>query len=287
MTIGIPGVRIGHWSDPVAETGCTVLTLPQWTIASCEVRGGAPATRELDALAPDKTVATVDAILLTGGSAFGLAAADGVMRYLEEQGRGVPTPGGAVPIVPTMALFDLAAGDPATRPTAANGYAAALATTGEQILHGRIGAGSGAYTSHWRGPDLRRPGGIAYAERRLDDVIVGALCVVNAFGDIDPGTSDISLDAVAQLNRPFDFANPRAHTTIGAILTNARLDKTACHIVAQGAHDGLSRALTPPHTRFDGDGFIAAATGQVESNVDVVRLMALATVTEAIRSLAT
>ncbi|WP_067540979.1 P1 family peptidase [Nocardia crassostreae] len=286
MTIGVPGVRIGHWSDPVGETGCTVLTLPQWTTASCEVRGGAPATRELDALAPDKTVAVVDAILLTGGSAFGLAAADGVMRYLEEQGRGVPTPGGAVPIVPTMALFDLAVGDPAARPTADHGYAAAQATGGDQILQGRIGAGSGAYTAQWRGPDHRRPGGIAYAERRLDDVIVGALCVVNAFGDIDTGSAEISLEAVAQLNQPFDFANSRAHTTIGAVITNARLSKADCHIVAQGAHDGLSRALTPPHTRFDGDGFIAAATGEVDSNVDVVRLMALATVTEAIRSLA-
>ncbi|WP_225724809.1 MULTISPECIES: P1 family peptidase [unclassified Nocardia] len=284
MAIGIPGVRIGHWTDPVGETGCTVLILPERTTASCEVRGGAPASRELAALAPDKTVVTVDAIVLTGGSAFGLASADGVMRYLEERGRGVPTPGGPVPIVAALGLFDLSVGDPAARPTAEHGYAAAEASSGEQILHGRVGAGAGAYVSHWRGPRLRVPGGIGYAERQLGDVVVGAVCAVNAFGDIDDGASDISFDAVAQLDRPFEFEGSRMHTTIGAVLTNARLDKVACQIVAQGAHDGLSRALTPPHTRFDGDGFIAAATGQVDANVDVVRLLALAAVTEAIRS---
>ncbi|MGW0050154.1 P1 family peptidase [Nocardia cyriacigeorgica] len=284
MTISVTGVSVGHWSDPVGETGCTVIVLPEGATASCEVRGGAPASRELDALAPDKMVTAVDAIVLTGGSAFGLAAADGVMRYLEERGRGVPTPGGRVPIVPTLALFDLSAGDPSARPTAEHGYAAACASTGEQVLHGRIGAGSGAYVGHWRGPQLRRPGGISYAERQLGDLFVGALCVVNAFGDIDDGTTEISLDSVAQLNQPFDFAESRVHTTIGAVITNARVDKAACHIIAQGAHDGLSRALTPPHTRFDGDGFIAAATGEVDAAVDTVRLMALAAVTEAIRA---
>ncbi|WP_040840608.1 P1 family peptidase [Nocardia brevicatena] len=284
--IAVPGVRIGHWTDEVGETGCTVVTFPEGTVASCEIRGGAPATRELDALSPEKAVVSVDAAVLTGGSAFGLASADGVMRYLEEQGRGVPTPAGRVPIVPTLAVFDLGAGDPTARPTADSGYAAARATTGDQILTGRIGAGTGVYTAHWRGPAGRRPGGIGYAQRQLGDVVVAAICVVNAFGDIDDGTAEISLDAVAQLADPFRFDSARAHTTIGVVATNARLDKTGCRIVAQGAHDGLARALTPPHTRFDGDGFIAAATGQVPTHVDAVRLMALATVTDSIRSLA-
>ncbi|MGF6887062.1 L-aminopeptidase/D-esterase-like protein [Nocardia sp. GAS34] len=283
MTIGIAGVRVGHWSDPAAETGCTVLTLPEGTVASCEVRGGAPASRELDLLAPDKTVNSVDAILLTGGSAFGLAAADGVMRYLEEQGRGVVTPGGRVPIVPTMALFDLAAGDPAVRPTAEHGYAAAAAASGEQILRGRVGAGTGAYTSQWRGPE-RRPGGIVCAEKTLGELVVVAVCAVNAFGDIDDGRAGISLDSAAIFEALREAAAPRTHTTIGAVITNARLDKVGCHIVAQGAHDGLARALTPPHTRFDGDGIIAAATGSVDAAVDTVRLLALAAVAEAIRS---
>ncbi|MFJ1455795.1 P1 family peptidase [Nocardia sp. N2S4-5] len=284
MGIGIAGVRVGHWTDTRGATGCTAVVLPPGTVASCEVRGGAPASRELDALAPDKSVLAVDAIVLTGGSAFGLAAADGVLRYLEEQDRGVPTPAGPVPVVPTLALFDLAAGDPAARPTADSGYAAAQAVSGEQVLHGRIGAGTGAYTSQWRGPDGRRPGGLAYSEHRHGDLVVGALCAVNAFGDIDDGVAPISLDSVAVFDQVFDFA--RTHTTIGAVLTNARLDKPSCRIVAQGAHDGLSRALTPPHTRFDGDGFIAAATGEIPAHVDTVRLMALAAVTDAIRSLA-
>ncbi|AYF74510.1 peptidase S58 family protein [Nocardia yunnanensis] len=285
MSIGIDGVRVGHWTDPVGETGCTVLLLPAGTTGSYEVRGGAPASRELDALDPEKTVQTVDAIVLSGGSAFGLASADGVMRYLEEQGRGVPTPGGAVPIVPTLSLFDLSVGDPAARPTADHGYAAARAAAGEQVLRGRVGAGAGAYVGHWRGPQARVPGGIGYAEKRLGEVVVGAVCAVNAFGDIDDGRAEISFDAVAVLQQ-LAFTQSRAHTTIGAVVTNARLDKIGCRIVAQGAHDGLSRALTPPHTRFDGDGFIAAATGAVEATVDVVRLLALAAVTEAIRSVA-
>ncbi|GAB0104739.1 P1 family peptidase [Nocardia sp. JMUB6875] len=285
MGIGVGGVRVGHWTDSVGETGTTVLVLPEGTTASCEVRGGAPASRELDALAPDKTVTTVDAIVLTGGSAFGLASADGVMRYLEEQGRGVPTPGGRVPIVPTLALFDLGAGDSKARPGAEQGYAAAQASSGEQVLQGRVGAGAGAYVGHWRGPDGRIPGGIGYAEKRLGKVVVAAVCAVNAFGDIDHGTAEIAFDALALLQHPFEFTSSRTHTTIGAVITNARLDKIGCRIVAQGAHDGLSRALTPPHTRFDGDGFIAAATGEVSTDVDIVRLLALAAVTEAIRSI--
>ncbi|RMI33691.1 peptidase S58 family protein [Nocardia stercoris] len=283
--MGVAGVRVGHWTDPVGLTGCTVLLLPPGSTGSCEVRGGAPASRELDVLAPDKTVDTVDAVVLTGGSAFGLACADGVMRYLREQGRGVLTPGGPVPIVPTLGLFDLGAGEPIA-PTADHGYAAAGAAAGDQVLHGRIGAGTGAHIGQWRGPDGRRPGGIAYAERRLGEVVVAALCAVNAFGDIDDGTGEISLDAVSILQPPVDQSGSRTHTTIGAVLTNARLGKTDCHIVAQGAHDGLARAITPPHTRFDGDAFIAIATGTVPTAVDIVRLLALSAVAGAIRSLA-
>ncbi|MFC4375380.1 P1 family peptidase [Nocardia halotolerans] len=283
MAIDIPGFRIGHWSDPVGETGCSVLLFPENTTASCEVRGGGPASRELHALAPDKLVTFADAAVLTGGSAFGLAAADGVMRFLEERGRGVPTPAGRVPIVPTLAIFDLAAGSSAARPTADNGYEAAHSAAGDQILSGRVGAGTGAYTSQWRGPAGRRPGGLAYAQRRLGELVVGAICVVNAFGDIDDGTGEVDLDAVA-LGHPVD-PTARLHTTIGVVVTNARLDKMGCHIVAQGANDGLARAVTPPHARFDGDGFIAAATGSVDADVDLVRLMALAAVAQAIRSI--
>lgn len=285
--IGVAGVHVGHWTDEAAETGCTVVALPDGTVASCEVRGGAPASRELDLLAPDKTVTRIDAVLLTGGSAFGLAAADGVMRFYEERGRGVATPAGVVPVIPTMALFDLAVGDSRTRPTSESGYLAAQAAHQaghRQPLTGAVGAGTGAYVGHWRGPEGRRRGGLGYAEHRIGALVVGALCAVNAFGDIDDGRGGVALDAVRALEAPFELAPDRAHTTLGVVVTNARLDPVECQVVAQGAHDGLARALTPPHTRFDGDGMIAAATGHLTAPVDTVRLLALAAVVEAVRS---
>lgn len=277
--IGIPGVRVGHWTDEVARTGCTLIDLPAGTVASAEVRGGAPASRELDALAPDKTVQTFDGVLLAGGSAFGLAAADGVMRFYAEQGRGVPTPAGTVPLVPTLALFDRVVGSPDAYPDAAAGYAAAQDTA--YVLNGPIGAGTGASVSNWRGQD-RRPGGLRYTEARVGELVVGALCAVNAFGDIDPGTGPVDLSIVdALLAAAPGF---RSNTTIGVVVTNAALSKADCFVVAQGAHDGLARAVTPPHTRFDGDAFVAAATGAVPAHVDVVRLLAMDAVCTAIRA---
>jgi L-aminopeptidase/D-esterase-like protein len=261
-----------------------VVELPSGTTASYEARGGAPASRELELLAPDKAVTSVDAVLLTGGSAFGLSAADGVMDHYRRLGRGVPTPGGPVPIVPTLALFDLAVGDPTSYPDAAAGRAAAEATDGPQVLRGRTGAGTGAHVSHWRGPEGRRPGGLGYAAHRLGDLVVACLCAVNAFGDVDDGRAPVSFAAVADLQQPFAFEETRSHTTIGVVVTNARLDKAGCQVVAQGAHDGLARALMPPHTRFDGDGFVAAATGEVEALVDAVRMLAVTCTTDAIRS---
>lgn len=288
-TFGVDGVRVGHWTDEKARTGCTVVDLPAGTVGCYEMRGGAPASREVTVLEPDKTVAQVEAVLLTGGSAFGLAAADGVMRWCEEAGRGVGTPAGPVPIVPAMALFDLAVGDTATRPGAEEGYAAAAATLGPQVLRGAVGAGCGAMTGQWRGPDGRRPGGLGHAVFTHGDVRVAALVAVNAFGDVDPGGAEIATDALAVLDALGEADHPdaagREHTTIGVVVTNARLDKTGCRIVAQGAHDGLARALTPPHTRFDGDGLIALATGQIDPpHLDVVRLLALAATATAVRS---
>lgn len=282
MTIPVDGVKVGHWSDAAARTGCTAIEFPPGTVASYECRGGAPASRELLVLEPDKSVTSIDALLLTGGSAFGLAAADGVMRRMEELGRGVPTPGGAVPIVPALALFDLAVGDASIRPGSDQGYAAAVSATTEDPATGQVGAGTGAHVCHWRGPTGALPGGVVTATRRVDDVVVWALVVVNAFGDIDLGSATVDIAPVRGLQGPFEFE--RVHTTIGVVITNATLDKVGCRIVAQGAHDGLARSITPPHTRFDGDALVAAATGEVSAHVDVVRLLALAAVTDAIRS---
>lgn len=283
--LGVAGVRVGHWTDSRSETGCTVVEFPAGTVASYEARGGAPASREVELLHPEKAVASIDAVLLTGGSAFGLAAADGVMRYYEELGRGVQTSAGTVPIIPSLALFDLGVGDPAVRPGAEHGYLAARATGQAQALSGRVGAGAGAYVSHWRGPSGRHAAGLVSYVARLGALAVGALCAVNAFGDIYRGTGGISFDAIQGLTPPFDFTSGRMHTTIGVVCTNGRFDKAACQVIAQGAHDGLARAISPPHTRFDGDAFIAAATGEVDAHIDVARFLALTAVCQAIRSL--
>ena len=285
--LGVAGVRVGHWTDSHHQTGCTVVEFPAGTVASYEARGGAPASRELELLRPDKSVTTVDAVLLTGGSAFGLAAAQGVMRYYEEIGRGVQTSAGTVPVIPALALYDLSVGDGTVRPAAEHGYIAARATRSKQVVSGRLGAGTGACVSHWRGPSGRQPAGLASHVASMGPLVVAALCAVNAFGDIDYGDGATGLDAIQRLAQPFNFASGRMHTTIGVVCTNGQFSKTDCQVLAQGAHDGLACAITPPHTRFDGDAFIAAATGEVDANIDVARFLALSAVCRAIRSIAT
>lgn len=280
-SLTVPGVAVGHFTDAAARTGCTVITFPDGTVGSGEVRGGAPATREFDVLSPERSVQEIHAAVLTGGSAFGLACADGVMRRLEEEGRGVETVAGRVPIVPTLGLFDLMIGDAAVRPTAENGYAAAASASPDSELNGLIGAGTGATVGKARGLDGVRDAGLGYAEVRAGDVVVGALCAVNAFGDIVTGDAPPTEFGTYE---PFARGGGRENTTIGVVFTNARLTKVECLILAQGAHDGLARAIDPPHTRFDGDAFISAATGAVDANVDLVRALAITAVAEAIRS---
>ncbi|GIG71228.1 P1 family peptidase [Phytomonospora endophytica] len=276
------GFRVGHWTDAAARTGCTAILCPEGTVASAEVRGGAPASRELEVLDPQRTVSTVDAVLLTGGSAFGLAAADGVMRYCEEHRRGVPTPGGKVPIVPALALFDLAVGDPSVRPGPQEGYAACLDAEAGSLATGPIGAGTGASTGHWRGPDGMRPGAVGAAAFTAGNLVVAALVVVNAFGEIDTDGNGLMAAAADVGPQGIYPAPPFTNTTIGFLATNARLDKIGCLILAQGAHDGLSRAIVPPHTRFDGDAFVAASAGEVAADVDTVRMLGAAAVQRAI-----
>lgn len=285
LDVSVDGVRIGHHTNSRAATGCTVVILPEGTVASIEVRGGAPASRETDLLEAHKTVAQVDAVVLTGGSAFGLAAADGVMGYLEETGRGVPTPAGRVPIVPALGLFDLGIGDAAVRPTAQEGYLAARDAQAGRVDTGLVGAGTGACSSQWRGPGGRHRAGLVYAEQRVGELVVGALVAVNAFGDI-LGEQDPADLSAAGFFESMAQARPFTHTTIGVVISNGQLDKVGCRIVAEGAHDGLARSVHPPHTRFDGDAFIAAATGQVPANVDTVRMLATIAVSQAIAAAA-
>jgi len=287
----VTGVRAGHWTDADARTGCTVVLLPAGTVASVDVRGGAPASRELALLAPERTVDRVDAVLLTGGSAFGLAAADGVVRWCEEHGLGFPTPAGPVPIVPALALFDLMVGDGSVRPGPDEGYAACKDAASGPVALGPVGAGTGATTGNWRGPALARPGGMASVTVRRGAFVVSALVAVNAFGSVDvdgSATAEVGGDGIGG-----SVGTVFGNTTIGVIATNARLSKVECLLVAQGGHDGLARSIVPAHTRADGDAFVAAATGELDgagdqrsSAVDDVRLLAVAAVERAVRSVA-
>ncbi len=283
MITDVPGIAVGHWTDAEARTGATVALVPEGTVASAEVRGGAPATRDLALLAPDRLVDRIDAIVLSGGSAFGLATADGVMAWCEEHERGFPTPAGPVPIVPGLSLFDLAVGSASVRPGAAEGRAACEAATEGTMEHGLVGAGCGGTVGSWQGMDALRPSGLGGATVRVGELVVAAAIAVNAYGDIDVtgrGLDDIETAATAMA----DF--PMGNTTIGIVATNARLDKVGCLVVAQGGHDGLGRSLVPAHTRVDGDALIAAATGEVEAPIDQVRVLAVAAVERAVRSLA-
>ncbi|HLI54527.1 MAG TPA: P1 family peptidase [Acidimicrobiales bacterium] len=263
----VPGVRLGHWTDERARTGCSVVLLPAGTVASGEVRGGAPGTREWALLDPRRTVDRVDAVVLAGGSAFGLAACDGVVRWCEERGAGWPTPAGPVPIVVGMVVYDLGVGDPAVRPGPDQGYAACLSARAgpAAVGSGRVGAGCGATLAKWGGAGSGRPGGLGSGGIASGGLLVAALVAVNALGDARaPGAPRI----------PSFAATPLGATTVGVVATNARLDKLGCRLVAEAAHDGLARALDPVHTAADGDALVAAATGSVEASPAAVAEMA-------------
>jgi len=262
LITAVPGVRVGHWTDGPARTGCTVALLPAGTVASGEVRGGAPGTREWALLDPRRMVDRVDAVVLTGGSAFGLAACDGVVRWCEERGIGWPTSAGPVPIVVGLVIYDLAVGDPKVRPGPAEGYAACLSAGSDVPQIGPIGAGTGATVGKWQGMEHARPGGLGSALAREGDVVVAALVVVNATGDpYDP----------ASLPRLPTKPSAVEATTVGLVVTNAKLDKAACRLVSEAGHDGLARALDPVHTHADGDAIVAAATGEADAELAQVR----------------
>lgn len=289
MITDVPGIRAGHWTG--AGTGVTVVVAPPGTVGSGEVRGGAPATRETALLDPSRLVDQVDAIVLTGGSAFGLATADGVMGHLAAQERGVATSGGPVPIVPTAAVFDL---DPSggERPGPDEGVAAAVAAEGGAPFEtGRVGAGRGATVGKWRGPDHAVPGGLGSATARDGDAVVGALAVVNAIGDVVAADGTVLAGSTAPPGSPA-FPEPQPfrpgeNTTLVVVATNARLTKADCHLLAVSAHHGLARSLHPSHTRFDGDVVFTLATGAVDGHLDRLRVLTTEVVAAAVRSAVT
>ncbi len=276
------GVRVGHWHDERARTGCTAVLLPEGATASGEVRGGAPATRETDLLDPGRSVSTVDAVVLTGGSAFGLASAEGVMAWLAEHGRGYRTDAGPVPIVPALGLYDLGVGDPSVRPGPAEG-AAACEAAAATVAGGRVGAGCGATVAKWRGAEHRRPGGLGVAERRAGEARIVAVVAVNALGDLTE-RAQAELDAGAVFASPPAEPSGRTNTTIGVVLTDAPLDPLGCHALARSAHDGFARALLPVHSGGDGDAVVVCATGTAPTvPVEVLRLHAVLVTEAAIR----
>ncbi len=301
----IEGLRIGHVTHAEARTGCTVVLADCPVTASGEVRGSAPASREFALLDPLATVQAIDAVALSGGSAFGLAVGDGAMAWLDEQGRGFETAWGRVPIVVGMSLFDLPVGDPTVRPDARDGHAAAArageAPTGVPLDHhgddaaagagvrlGTVGAGTGATVSKWRGEETTREAGLVGSVQRHGDVVVAALVAVNAWGDV-VGSPEAALPEPeipgADGGSAFDGDSPAGHsgnTTIGVVATNAVADKATCMHMARGAHDGLARSISPPHASVDGDAFVALATGVVPAPQDQLRWMAVRAVERAI-----
>ncbi len=288
----VPGIRVGHHTLSARPTGCTVvLAESQGTVAAVDVRGAAPGTRETDLLNPVNSVDRVHAIVLSGGSAFGLDTATGVMRYLEERGTGFKAGPHTIPIVPAAVLIDLSVGkNPSIRPDANCGYRAAQAATSAPVAEGNVGAGAGATVGKSAGRERAMKGGLGSAAIILPNgLIVAAMAAVNAFGDVvDPETGRVVAgvrtsdgkglaDARRMLRQglinPFSSSS---NTTLAVVATNAQLTKTQATKVAQMAHDGFARAIVPVHTPYDGDTIFVLATGQQEGDPNLAAVGALA-----------
>jgi L-aminopeptidase/D-esterase-like protein len=294
----VPGIKVGHAQDDAALTGCTVILCEQGAVGGVDQRGGAPGTRETDLLRPMHLVQRVHAVLLSGGSAFGLAAADGVVRWLEERGHGFDVGVTRVPIVPAAVLFDLDIGRADVRPTPDMGYAACQAAGGGPVAEGCVGAGTGARVGTVNGVGRATKGGLGTASADLGGgLVVGALAVVNCFGDVvDPAghivagaraasgegfadTLRVLGSRAGQSGLPFGGAG---NTIIGVVATNAALSKEEANKVAQMAQDGLARAVRPAHTMVDGDTIFSLSTGDRVADVTLLGAFAAEVVAQAI-----
>jgi L-aminopeptidase/D-esterase-like protein len=274
----VPGLLVGHQTDAEARTGCSVVIAPDGAVAGVDVRGSAPGSRETDLLRPTALVERVNAIMLCGGSAFGLTAADGAMRWLAERGQGFSTGVRPVPIVPAAVIFDLAVGSADAFPDAAAGYAACeAAARGDGPMEGAVGAGTGATVGKLLGPASASPGGVGSAGLRLPDgTMVAALCVTNASGNVigrdgailagvrDGKGGYVDASALLLTGSPTS-AVPGANTTLAVIATDAPLDRAQCRKLAELGHDALALAISPVHTMLDGDTVFALSTGTGEA----------------------
>lgn len=290
--VDVPGIRLGHHTLDTRPTGCSVVLCEDDAVAGVDVRGAAPGTRETDLLDPSNYVQKIQAVLLSGGSAYGLAAAAGVVRFLEERGRGFPIGAGVVPIVPAAVLMDLGVGDFSIRPDAEAGYKACLDATKRPSIEGNVGAGAGATVGKLFGSPFAMKGGLGTASWTIPDsgIVIGAVVAVNAVGDVyHPVTGRILAgarneagdgfrDTVAAMMDGYGAAAPAGtNTTIGVIATNAPFDKAQLRKIAQMAHDGFARAINPIHTMYDGDTIFALSTGKatnVAADVTVIGTIA-------------
>ncbi|MBM7582262.1 L-aminopeptidase/D-esterase-like protein [Caldicoprobacter guelmensis] len=292
----VPGIEVGHAQDFDAKTGCTVVISREGAIGGVDVRGSAPGTRETDLMRPMNLVEKVHAVVLCGGSAFGLAAASGVMRYLEERGIGFDAGVAKVPIVAGAVIFDLGYGDWRVRPDENMGYQACLNASASDVPQGSVGAGTGATVGKILGMECCMKGGVGTSSIRLPGgIVVGAIVVVNALGDVvDPKTGRILAGARHPKTGAFidtwkfiiegnALKNAvSGNTTIGVVATNARLTKEQANKVAAMAHDGLALAIRPVHTMLDGDTLFALSTGKFECDVNVIGIAAAEAVARAV-----
>ena len=295
----VPGIKVGHYTDKKAVTGCTVILCETGAVAGVDVRGSAPGTRETDLLRPMNLVERVHAILLSGGSAFGLDAAGGVMRYLEERDFGYETLVAKVPIVPAAIIFDLDIGSSKIRPGAEEGYKACLAATDKEVAEGCVGAGTGATVGKILGIKRATKSGLGTSSCKIgDDIIVAALVVVNAVGDvIDRRTGKILAGPRNQENKGFHNTvelltqgqnryrrqDPvPQNTTLGVVATNASLNKEQVNKLAQMAQDGIARAINPSHTMYDGDTIFALSLGDKIGDITILGAVSAEVVADAI-----
>ena len=293
----VPGILVGHSTDAEGLTGCTVVLAPDTAVAGVAVRGSAPGTRETDLLRPTALVDRINAVCLAGGSAFGLAAADGVMRYLAERGAGFVTGIRPVPIVPAAIIFDLGVGSPDAVPGPEAGYGACLdAEDGTGAIEGRVGAGTGATIAKLAGAGLAQPGGVGSAGMRLPDgTTVAALVVNNAMGSVVSrdgsilagirGEDGAYLDALQLMLTVPAAGTPGENTVLVVVATDAELDRAQCRTLAELAHDGLAQSIVPVHTLLDGDVAFMLSTTRAPAPAGLPALLSLgAAVTETVRT---
>ncbi|NTV89902.1 MAG: P1 family peptidase [Clostridiales bacterium] len=290
----LQGIRIGHAQNIEAGTGCTVILCEEGCSAGVDVRGGAPGTRETDLLNPVNMIEKIHGIVLTGGSAFGLDAASGVMRYLEEKGIGYDTGFAKVPIVPAAVLYDLNCGSADIRPDGEMGYKACLAAVEGAVPEGNEGAGTGATVGKILGPESAMKGGLGAYCCKVGELVLGAVVAVNCMGDVvSPSTGEIIAGVLKPDGKSFagtentmlagySASALNGNTTIGAVITNGSMTKAQANKVASMSHDGFARTINPIHTMYDGDTIFALSTGRVEADVNIIGLLAARAVEQAI-----